>query len=111
MSTLSAQNVALEAIVALRPLLVKVARCDRDLENQIRRAANSMHLNIAEALGSLGGNTRARFHTALGSAREVRSGLQLAVAWGHVEPAAVAPVEVLLDRVCAMLWKLAGAKR
>src|SRR5688572_5434927 len=79
MSTLSVHRVALESITALRPLLTRIQRMDRDLHDQIRRAANSMSLNIGEALGSLGGNTRARFHTALGSAREVRSGLQLAV--------------------------------
>jgi four helix bundle protein len=69
-----------------------------------------MILNLREGLGSLGGNTRARFHTALGSTREVRAGLQLAVAWGYLEASAVAPAEERLDRVCAMLFKLARAK-
>jgi four helix bundle protein len=110
MSTLTAHTVSLEAIVALRPLLTRIQRMDRDLHDQIRRAANSMSLNIGEAVGSLGGNTRARFHTALGSAREVRVGLQLALAWGYLEAPAVVPVEKLLDRVCAMLYRLARGR-
>src|SRR5262245_65132930 len=109
MSSLTVHSVALESIVALRPLLTRIQRMDRDLHDQIRRAANSMSLNIGEASGSLGGNTRARFHTALGSTREVRVGLQLALAWGYLEAPAVAPVDELLDRVCAMLFRLARA--
>ena len=106
MTTLVAHAVVLEAIVALRPLLAQIGRMDRDLHDQIRCASNSMGLNIGEAAGSLGGNCRVRFHSALGSAREVRSGLALAVAWGHLEPHSVAKVDALLDRVCAMLWRL-----
>ncbi len=83
---------------------------DRELHDQIRSASNSMGLNIGEAAGSLGGNCRVRFHSALGSAREVRSGLALAVAWGHIQQKEVAAVDALLDRVCAMLWRLTHGK-
>ena len=50
-------------------------------------------------------NARARISTALGSTREVRSGLALAIAFGYVEPDAVQGADARLDRVCAMLYR------
>src|SRR5580700_5148023 len=40
--------------------------------------------NVPEADGSRGGNRVARFSTALGSVRESRAALRVAVAWGYV---------------------------
>jgi four helix bundle protein len=59
-----------------------IGRHDRDLLSQMRRAAASVALNIAEALGQKGGNRELRFAAALGSAREVRACLDVAAAWG-----------------------------
>jgi four helix bundle protein len=61
---------------------------------------NSVVLNIAEADGNDAGTARARFASACGSAKEVRAGLQLAVAYGYVD--------IALDEVCAMSWRLSG---
>ena len=74
--------------------------------DQLRRALSSIPLNIAEA----NGNRVARFSTALGSTREARAALRVAVAWGYVRDSDVAAGDALLDRVAAMLHRL-GARR
>jgi four helix bundle protein len=60
-----------------------VRKRDRSLFEQIHRAMNSVVLNIAEADGNDPGTAKARFASACGSAKEVRAGLQLGVAYGY----------------------------
>ena len=103
---LIAQTVALEAIRRLRPVVEKVQRRDRDLADQLRRAASSVVLNVAEAQGARGGNRRVRFETALGSATEASSALEVAVAWGYVAEAEIVEADAQLDRARALLWRL-----
>ncbi len=103
---LIAQTVALEAIRRLRPVVEKVQRRDRELADQLRRAASSVVLNVAEGHGSRGGNRRLRFETALGSATEASSALEVAVAWGYVAADEVVDAETELDRARALLWRL-----
>ena len=81
---------------------------DRALFDQVHRAMNSVVLNIAEADGNDPGTAKARFASACGSAKEVRAGLRLAVAYGYVSAGAVVAVERMLDEVCAMSWRLSG---
>jgi four helix bundle protein len=100
------QNVALEAIAALRPLMPLIRRSDRSLADQLARAASSAVLNIAEGTRSDPGNRRARYFTAAGSANEARAALRVAVTWGYLGEARAADAELLLDRVVAMLWRL-----
>lgn len=99
-------TVALQAVVALRPLVAAIARHDRSLADQLRRAASSVVLNIAEAEASSAGQERLRLGTARGSAREARSALALGAAWGYLAPGACAQADALLDRTGAMLWPL-----
>jgi four helix bundle protein len=103
--------VAEEAVIALGPLINAIARRDKSLADQLRRAGTSVLLNIAEGERSDAGNARARFHTAAGSAREARAALALAVAWQYVMPAERARVERLLDQVGGMLYRLLNPKR
>jgi four helix bundle protein len=63
-----------------------IERSDGDLARQLRRAATSVVLNIAEGSGSSGGNRRQRYHSALGSAREVVACFDAAEAMAYVEP-------------------------
>jgi len=78
-------HVMLEAISIIRPMVRVIERHDRDLGCQLRRAASSVALNIAEGCGSFGGVRTSRYRTALGSARETVSCLQVAERFGYVE--------------------------
>ena len=55
----------------LVPLVHVIREHDKSLSDQLKRAAQSVVLNIAEARGNDAGNARARFSTACGSAKEV----------------------------------------
>jgi four helix bundle protein len=46
----------------------RIGKKDANLADQLRRAASSVPLNLHEGAYSQGGNVRARFHNALGSA-------------------------------------------
>jgi len=102
------QQRALQAAGGLRQILPVVRKRDRALFDQVHRAMNSVVLNIAEADGNDPGTAKARFASACGSAKEVRAGLQLAVAYGYVSDTRVEGVDIALDEVCAMSWKLSG---
>jgi four helix bundle protein len=95
----------IEVVGLLRQVLIEIERRDADLARQMRRAAASVALNIAEANGSRGGNRRVRFSTALGSMRETLAGLEVAGAFGYVEVGADIPTRI--DRICAALYSLA----
>jgi len=101
-----AHDVAMEMASALRATLEVLARQDRDLASQLRRAASSVVLNLAEGARRAGKDRLHFYRIAAGSAAETRSGLELAGAWGYVDPTSLEPVEILLDRVLAMLWRL-----
>ena len=102
------QKRALEAAGRVRNVLQVLRKRDRNLCDQVQRAMMSVVLNIAEADGNDPGTAKARFATACGSAKEVRAGLQLAVAYGFVPSSRVAEADTALDEVCAMSWRLSG---
>src|SRR4051812_47454413 len=56
MNTLEAYNVSVDLIRELRTLVPLIEREDRDLGEQIRRAASSVCLNLGEGARSLKGN-------------------------------------------------------
>jgi four helix bundle protein len=70
----------------------------------LRRSSSSVALNLAEGDYAQKGNRKARHFTALGSANEVRSTLQVASAVGLL-PANPA-LDDRLDKILATLWKL-----
>jgi len=99
-------DVAYEAIARLRVVVRTVERSDRDLARQIRRAAASVALNLAEGRARSGADRAHAFRIARGSAGEVRVALRVARAWGYTEARAVDPIDAILDRICAMCWRL-----
>ena len=76
------------------------------LADQLKRAAQSVVLNIAEARGNDAGNARTRFSTACGSAKEVRAALNVASDWGYIETHMATHLDRKLDEVCAITWCL-----
>ncbi len=98
----------LQLVESARPLVEATAKRDRDLASQIRRALNSVGLNVAEAIGNSAGNSRLRFQSALGSLYEARAGLRLAAAWGYIPVNSCAEVLAGSDRLGARLYGLAG---
>jgi four helix bundle protein len=77
-------SVLLELVRSLRPLLRELERRDPDLARQCRRALCSAPLNVAEGSYNRGKNRAARYHTALGSLREVLACLEVAAALGYL---------------------------
>jgi four helix bundle protein len=93
------------------PLVRRIAEHDRHLGDQLKRAAQSMALNLGEAAGSRAGNRRARLESALGSTQEGRVALRIAAAWGYVPAHAANQADAMLDRVAAMTWRWLHPRR
>ena len=94
----------------LSPIVQQIRRHDKSLADQLRRAAQSVVLNIAEARGNDAGNARARFATACGSAKEVRAALHIASDWHYIEASTAKQVDDALDSVCAITYCLANGR-
>ncbi len=94
----------LETLRTMAPLVRDIAKHDPDLARQLRRSASSVALNAAEAMGSQGGNVRARFRDALGSTYETRANLDVAEVWSYVE--IDSQLRDDLDRIAATLFRL-----
>ena len=97
---------ALQAITSLRSVVAQLSRQDRSLADQLRRAASSILLNLAEGYGSSGGNKRLRYTTALGSQREVIAALDSALAWGLLTNTQHQALFASYDHIGAMLYRL-----
>jgi len=99
-------EVAIEIIRTIRALIDQIARHDRDLADQVRRAVSSIALNVSEGTKRAGRDRAHSFRVAAGSANEVRAGLLVAEAFGYVSREAIAAGLELIDRELAMLWRL-----
>ena len=97
----------LDALRLMRGLIAAIERRDADLARQLRRAASSVVLNLAEGSGSFGRVRTARYRTALGSARETLSCLRVAEALGYVEAVPDALL-ACMDRVVGTLVRVAA---
>ena len=97
---------SVDLLRTLAPLLNAVAAQDSSLADQLRRAAQSVPLNVAEANRRNGRDRANRYRIALGSAAEVAACLDVALALGYVDDVAVAPALDLADRVRAMTYRL-----
>ncbi|HUQ02037.1 MAG TPA: four helix bundle protein [Kofleriaceae bacterium] len=89
-------KLSIDLIHALRPVVAALRAGRRAaLADELERAASGTALNIAEAHGRTGRDSRRVLGIALGECREVRRCLQVAIAWGWVgadliaEPAAI----------------------
>ena len=75
-----AYEISRQLIVSLRPLVPGIQASDRDLADQLKRAAQSVLLNLAEGQKFEDGNRRKHYAIAQGSANEVKAALDAAEA-------------------------------
>ena len=101
-----ALDVSLDLIRTLSVLVRKIQTHDAEEARQIRTAASSVSRNLAEGRARAGKDKLHLYRISAGSAEEVRVSLLLSQAWGWVAPDDVAEALRLLDRLCAMLWRL-----
>ncbi len=101
-------DLSLEAIRRLRLPLERLRLRDRDLAEQIRRAASSVVLNIGEGNERVGRDRIYHFRVAAASASEVRAALWVAMGWGDLSASEAQPIVDIVSRVIRMLWKLTG---
>lgn len=99
--------IVLGVLKQLQPALRRIEVRDRDLAPQLRRAAASIALNLGEGMYSRGLNRNARYHNALGSARETLSCLEVAVVFGYAQEDA--QLSDQLNRVVGTLVRLVRA--
>ncbi len=97
---------AIQFLAAAAPLAGAVPKGYAPLADQLRRAALSVPLNIAEASGRVGGDARRAYAIARGSTLECAAILDAAETLGFGEAAQLAKPRELLDRMVAMLTVL-----
>ncbi|MEW6745422.1 MAG: four helix bundle protein [Planctomycetota bacterium] len=99
-------ELSLEVVRRLCQPLARLRQSDPKLFDQMRRAASSVPLNLAEGSRRHGKDRLQLYRIAAGSADELRTALRVALAWGELDHSAIAEPLALLDRVLAMLWRL-----
>lgn len=101
-----ALEMSLTVLELLAPLEPKLRQRRKSLCDQIIRAAESVALNTSEARLRAGLDRADLFRRAAGSAAELTTALRIARARGYITAADHAGVDVALDPVRAMLWRL-----
>jgi four helix bundle protein len=96
---------SLGMLVRLRVVIAIIERRDSDLARQLRRAAASVSLNIAEGSYARGRNRQSLYAVALGSAKETRACIDVAMSLGYVD-AFDAEISGDLHSICAVLYRL-----
>jgi four helix bundle protein len=99
-------EMSLTVLEQLAPLETKLRQRRKSLADEVGRAAESVALNVSEARHRAGLDRADLFRRAAGSASELTTALRIALARGYITPADFAAVDVVLDRVRAMLWRL-----
>lgn len=105
-NTFEVYDLALALVVCMRKVVERIRQQDRDMALQLKRATSSVASNIGEGRRRTGKDRIHHYNIAAGSADEVRAQLNVACAWRDIDQASVVePLEVI-DRICAMLWRL-----
>ncbi len=109
--TLVAETVSLEIVRSVRAPLARLRRHDPDLARQLRRAVNSIGLNVSEGERLVGRDATHHFNIAAGSAKEAQRCLLNAEAWGYLSEKDFAEALRHLDRELGLLWGLSHPRR
>ncbi|MCE9574740.1 MAG: four helix bundle protein [Deltaproteobacteria bacterium] len=99
-------DLALDALRLARASITRIHATNRDLADQLQRAASSVVLNLAEGAQRRGRDRAHSYRIAAGSAAESRACLDAAEALGYVSAADAAELWRRFDAVVAMLWPL-----
>ncbi len=99
-------SLSLDVISLLRPLVERVQRHDNSLAKQLRSAASSVSLNLAESRGRTGRDRVHFLRIALGSAEESAACLYVARRWGYVEESDFETCLANLEHLLAILGRL-----
>ena len=100
-----AYDLSLDLLRSLRAPLVRVQARNPDLADQLDRAADSVHQNLAEAGGRFGRDRTRLFRYSYASLREVRGSLEAAVIKGWLDGSE--PVHAVANRLGGLLYRLA----
>jgi four helix bundle protein len=103
---LDCYRVACEALRDGDRLARKIARGNGPHVDQLRRALDGMHLQIAEAASRSGADRLNRFRVAKAEASEAAAALEGAVLKDLLTREEIGPVVHLLARICAMITGL-----
>lgn len=101
-----AMDVAEEIVDSLAQVFGKLAAKDKGLEDEARRAAISVALNVAEGRLRTGRDRLHAWRIAAGSCAELRTCLKIAVALRYLDGVELVVAFDLIDREMAMLWRL-----
>ncbi len=104
-------EVSLQMVASVVALARIVQQHDKDLAQQMRRASSSVTLNIAEGMYSRAGNRLARFHDAMGSAKETMACLHVSVAAKYLAQNQVDADLARIDHIVGGLYKLCRGRR
>lgn len=101
-----ALEMSLQFLERLVPFEARIRQRSASLAKQLADASESIALNLGEGRLRHAGDKRRHFEMAAGSASEVTVALRIAVAKRYVTTAELAELDVVLDRVRAMLYRL-----
>ena len=99
-------EVSLVVLDRLADVEAKLRRKRKSLADQLGRAAEGISLCVSEGRERVGLDRPDLYRKAAGSASEVTTVLRIARARGYITAADYQHVDVELDRVRAMLWRL-----
>jgi four helix bundle protein len=108
---LDAFSVARDALRVGEGIARRLPRGYATLTDQLRRSLLSAYLGIAEASSRSGSDRLARFRCARGEASEAAAALEAVHLLGLAPTDQIDEALLLLDRLCAMLTRLAGLSR
>ena len=98
-----AYDVSLALVRSVAPLLTVLNRRDPPLADQLRRAVESVPLNVTEGNRRIGKDRPQHFRHALGSAAEVQACLEVAEALGYFRAPDFADALARADRAQRLL--------
>jgi four helix bundle protein len=104
-------QLALELVASVFALAREVARKDKNLADQMKRACTSVPLNMQEGWYSRGGNRIARLTDAMASARETMACLHVSVAATYLTQKRIDADLDRIDQIVAVLYTLCNKPR